>query len=63
MKNLQIIALACAALGMAFLTSCATTRGFGQDLQKVGNRLENEADATGGAEPDRSTAPVTPSAY
>ena len=52
--------LPCALLLLATLaasSSCSTTRGFGQDLQKVGNRLESQADETGGAVPDRSTAP------
>jgi len=45
-------------LGFAFLattafalstTSCATTKGFGQDVEKVGNKIENAAQRTGGA--------------
>ena len=64
MKHLQIIALLSATLGVALSTSCSTTRGFGQDLQKVGNRLENRATATGGTEPDRpATNAGVPSAY
>ncbi len=55
MKMIQFAALFLAALGLAFSSSCATTRGFGQDLQKVGSKLENEADATGGAQPLNST--------
>ena len=68
MKLLKLTLIA-AAVGSVFSTSCATTRGFGQDLQKVGNKLENEADATGGTAPVRSTAPAptthstTPAAY
>ncbi|NQX00670.1 entericidin A/B family lipoprotein, partial [bacterium] len=30
-----------AAVGILASTSCATTKGFGQDLQKVGSRLED----------------------
>lgn len=64
MKSLQIIALLSAALGLALSTSCSTTRGFGQDLQKVGNRLENRAEATGGTAPARPASdPVLPAAY
>lgn len=69
MKFIKLLVLSSAAAGVALSSSCATTKGFGQDLQKVGNRLENRADATGGAEPDRSspaaptTAPGVPSAY
>lgn len=61
MNRLQIIALLSATLGVALSTSCSTTRGFGQDLQKVGNRLENRAEATGGTAPDRpAPSPVVP---
>ena len=49
MKIFKITAAALALFATVFSTSCATTRGFGQDLQKVGNRIENRADATGGA--------------
>ncbi|MES2923384.1 MAG: entericidin A/B family lipoprotein [Verrucomicrobiota bacterium] len=60
MKNLKTTVLLLTVIGAAFSSSCATTRGFGQDLQKVGNRLENEADSTGGAEPVRSTGITAP---
>ncbi len=50
MKKLQIIFMLSAAAGIFFSTSCSTTKGFGQDLQKVGNRLENRAEATGGTQ-------------
>jgi predicted small secreted protein len=59
MKPSHLILLAFSALGFAFSSSCATTKGFGQDLQKVGNRLENQADATGGAAPAPSTSDVS----
>lgn len=58
-----------AAVGILASTSCATTKGFGQDLQKVGSRLEDRADATGGAQPAAGStgiytpAPVAPEAY
>lgn len=29
------------------LSSCRTTEGFGQDLQKVGNKIEREAERRG----------------
>lgn len=32
-----------AAAGV-LLSSCSTTKGFGRDLQKVGNKIENKAD-------------------
>lgn len=72
MKQLQITAILFAALGTALSTSCSTTKGFGQDLQKVGNRLENRAESTGGTAPEPSTgiytqpstaAPGVPAAY
>lgn len=31
-------------LTLSFLSSCNTTRGFGRDVQKVGNKIEREAD-------------------
>ena len=38
-----------AASAFTFATSsCATTKGFGQDLQKVGQKVETEAVQTGG---------------
>lgn len=30
-------------LACGWLSSCRTTEGFGQDLQKVGSKIENEA--------------------
>ncbi len=71
MKHLQISAILLAALGTALSTSCSTTKGFGQDLQKVGNRIEHRADATGGTAPEPAPAstgiytppPTVPSAY
>lgn len=32
-----------AALASLWLNSCRTTEGFGQDLQKVGDKIENQA--------------------
>lgn len=39
-----LLALAAAAV---VLNSCRTTEGFGRDLQKVGNKIENEASRRG----------------
>lgn len=61
MKKFQIITLLLSAVGIALSSSCATTKGFGQDLQKVGNRLENQADSTGGAQPDSYPGTTAPS--
>lgn len=60
MKAIRLTVLSVSALGLAFSTSCSTTRGFGQDLQKVGNRIEERADATGGAVSPPSTGLSTP---
>ncbi len=60
MRKLPFIALLVATAGIVVSTSCSTTKGFGQDLQKVGNRLENQADATGGAVPDNSATTAPP---
>lgn len=70
-KRLALLSLV--VVGAAISSSCATTKGFGQDLQKLGGRVEDRANATGGAEPDRTppparapaptTLPGTPSAY
>lgn len=51
-KFLLLTILGGAAAGVSLMGSCAATRGLGQDLQKVGNRIEDRADATGGARPD-----------
>lgn len=61
MNNFKVTLLLLTVVSTVFSSSCATTRGFGQDLQKVGNRLENDADSTGGAVPDRSTGITAPS--
>jgi predicted small secreted protein len=69
MNSYQILLLAAAATALS--TSCAASRGFGQDLQKIGGKIEREADATGGAAPLPAAptgiytppAPVTPAAY
>jgi predicted small secreted protein len=51
-KFLLFTMLGGAAAGVSLMGSCAATKGLGQDLQKVGNRIEDRADATGGARPD-----------
>ena len=33
------------------LSACNTTKGFGQDLQKVGEKMEDAAEDTGGTDP------------
>lgn len=37
------LVLGFAVLVLSFLSSCNTTRGFGRDVQKVGNRIERTA--------------------
>jgi len=66
MKNFKISTILVSAAVLALGNSCSTTKGFGQDLQKVGSRLEKRADASGGTAPPPSTgitAPGTPDAY
>lgn len=77
-KFLLLSMLGGAAAGISLMGSCAATKGLGQDLQKVGSRIEDRADASGGARPDPDTgitrttttrttttvpAPVYPPAY
>lgn len=62
MKVSSITAVTLALFATVFSTSCAATKGFGQDLQKVGSRIENRADATGGARPDAVAMPPVPTA-
>ncbi len=50
MKTLQLLSLLFASSGFLALSSCSTTRGFGQDLQKVGGDLERAAVETGGTQ-------------
>jgi predicted small secreted protein len=49
MKHLKITLLLSLASASILATSCATTRGFGQDMEKVGNKIEHQANKTGGA--------------
>ncbi|GAA5123893.1 entericidin A/B family lipoprotein [Luteolibacter yonseiensis] len=51
MKPLKVTALVIAAFAALAATSCSTTKGFGEDLQKVGSKLETKAEATGGTAP------------
>jgi|GEM_PF-3371897 entericidin A len=48
MKTIRLIALAAAVVGLGGFSSCNTSRGFGQDLQKVGGNITQSADQTGG---------------
>lgn len=43
----SILILTGSLLACGWLSSCRTTEGFGQDLQKVGNKIENEASRHG----------------
>lgn len=73
MKSFRILILPAAAAGILLSASCAASRGFGQDLQKLGGKIEQRADETGGAAPSTSPPPpstgiytpppATPSAY
>ncbi len=46
-KNTIRFALLAFATG-SILSSCNTTAGIGQDIQKVGGKMENTAKKTGG---------------
>ncbi len=48
MKTIRLIAIGLAGAGIALSSSCNTTRGFGEDLQKVGEKVEERAESTGG---------------
>lgn len=50
MKRLTATALL-ALFAVSALAGCNTTRGFGRDLQKVGEKMEEAADDTGATEP------------
>jgi entericidin A len=40
-----------ALLSTSVLAACNTTKGFGKDLQKVGEKMEGAADKSGGTDP------------
>ena len=46
-KHITILFVAITA-GICLSASCSTTKGLGQDLQKVGGKIEERAQATGG---------------
>jgi predicted small secreted protein len=48
MKNLKLTLVLSAVTASVLCSSCATSRGFGRDLQKVGDKIETKADETGG---------------
>ena len=41
-----------AMFSVSALSACNTTKGMGQDVQKVGEKLEDAADNTGGTDPN-----------
>lgn len=51
MKRLIPLALLI-AFSASLLGACNTTKGFGKDLQKVGEKMEGKADETGGTDPN-----------
>lgn len=63
MNPFNLTLLLAAAAATALSTSCATTKGFGQDLQKVGNNLENKANESGGAAPASTPPPASTGIY
>ena len=49
----RLIALMLLALFSAgFVTACNTVKGAGQDVQKVGEKMEDKAEDTGATEPN-----------
>lgn len=47
MLTLCLAGVATAAFAIAS-TSCSTTKGFGRDVEKVGDKIQGAADRTGG---------------
>ncbi len=43
----NIFALLALVAAAFFMSSCRTTEGLGQDIQKLGNKIENEAGKRG----------------
>ena len=50
MKRLMALMLL-ALFSVGTLTACNTTKGFGQDVEKVGDKIEGAAEDTGGTDP------------
>ena len=46
----KIVALALVG-GLLVVSACNTVRGAGQDVQKVGEKVEDAAEETGGTDP------------
>ena len=51
MKRLFALLLL-AMFSTGFLTACNTVKGAGQDVQKVGEKMEDKAEGTGGTNPN-----------
>lgn len=51
MKRLFALLLL-AMFSTGFLTACNTVKGAGQDVQKVGEKMEDKAEGTGGTDPN-----------
>ncbi|MEZ0470851.1 MULTISPECIES: entericidin A/B family lipoprotein [Luteimonas] len=51
MKRLTALLLL-ALFSAATMTACNTVEGAGKDVQKVGEKVEDAADRTGGTDPD-----------
>lgn len=51
MKRLSALLLL-AMFSTGFLAACNTVKGAGQDVQKVGEKMEDKADDTGGTDPN-----------
>lgn len=46
-----IVLMMMALFSMSFITACNTVKGAGQDVQKVGDKVEQAADNTGATDP------------
>ena len=49
-RVLGLLGLSAASAFTFTTSSCATTKGFGEDLQKMGEKVEAQAVETGGTE-------------
>lgn len=50
MKRLISLALL-AMFSVSFLAACNTVKGAGKDVEKVGDKMQDKADDTGGTNP------------
>ncbi|MFT4196806.1 MAG: entericidin A/B family lipoprotein [Pseudoxanthomonas sp.] len=51
MKRLMLMAML-SLFSVGLLSACNTVKGAGQDVQKVGEKIEQKADETGATKPN-----------